>query len=150
VTAPAVTPDSAPPGTVLAFDFGTRKIGVALGNTVTRSARALLTIRDEATVPRFAAIDALIREWQPSVLVVGRPVHADGSAHEMTARAARFARQLDGRFGLPVVEVDERYTTQLAGAALAAGGREARDDRDAVAAAIILQAWLDTPPTPDS
>ena len=132
--------------TVLAFDFGTRRIGVAVGNTVLRVARPLTTIAAEANGPRFAAIAALIDTWRPDVLVVGRPVHADGTPHEMTSRADRFARQLEGRFGLEVARVDERYTTEEAEAALAESGVRAKERtsvRDQVAAQLILQAWFD-------
>jgi putative Holliday junction resolvase len=132
--------------TVLAFDFGTRKVGVAMGNTLLRKAHPLTTIAGEATAARFAAIGALIAEWKPRLLVVGRPLHADGTEHEMTARAERFARALEGRFGLPVARVDERFTTRSAEAALReAGVRGAARDkaRDAVAAQLILQSWLD-------
>ena len=133
-------------GTVLAFDFGTRRVGVAVGNTVVRVAHPLTTIDDEANAGRFAAIAVLIGEWQPALLVVGRPVHADGKAHDMTARAERFARQLEGRFGLPVARVDERYTTVDAEAALAAAGVRATERkavRDQAAAQRILQSWFD-------
>lgn len=135
-------------GTVLAFDFGTRRIGVALGNTLTRVAHPLHTIDAEANAARFAAIAALIAEWQPCLLVVGRPTHSDGAEHGMTARAERFARQLEGRFALPVRRCDERYTTLAAEAALADGGVRAaarREVRDAVAAQLILQSFFDTP-----
>jgi putative Holliday junction resolvase len=131
---------------VLAFDFGTRRIGVAVGNTLVRVAHPLVTIDDEASARRFAAIAALVDEWKPGVLVVGVPVHADGTAHEMTARARRFARQLHGRHGLPVVEADERGTTQDAQSALDAagrGGRRGRAVRDAIAAQAILQGYFD-------
>lgn len=132
--------------TVLAFDFGTRRIGVAVGNTLVRVAHPLTTIDDEANSVRFAAIAALIAEWQPGVLVVGIPVHADGAAHAMTHRARRFARQLASRFGLAVVGVDERYTTQAAESQLmqaGEGGRRGRGHRDEVAAQLILQAYFD-------
>jgi putative Holliday junction resolvase len=132
--------------TVLAFDFGTRRIGVAIGNTVVRVARPLATIDADAREARFGAIAALVGEWQPDRLVVGIPVHADGTEHAMTRRARRFARQLAGRFRLPVAEVDERHTTQAAASSLHGsrnGGRSGRDRRDAVAAQIILQAWFD-------
>jgi putative holliday junction resolvase len=133
--------------TLLAFDFGMRRIGVAMGNALTRVAHPLTTIDDEANAVRFTAIASLIDEWRPDLLVVGRPVHADGSEHEMTARAERFARQLEGRFGLPVARVDERYTTVGAEADLAGAGvapHDRRAVRDAVAAQLILQAWFDT------
>jgi putative Holliday junction resolvase len=134
--------------TLLAFDFGARRIGVAVGTTRLRTARPLTTIDTERNDQRFTAIAALIEEWQPDRLVVGVPLHADGTEHGMTARARRFAHQLEGRYRLPVVQVDERHTTQLARSALQAegrGGREHRALRDAVAAQIILQAYLDTP-----
>ena len=133
---------------MLAFDFGARRIGVAVGTTQLRSARPLTTIDTERNDERFAAIGALVAEWQPDRLVVGLPLHADGTPHAMTDRARRFAHRLEGRYRLPVVLVDERHTTELARSALHAdgrGGREHRGLRDAVAAQIILQAYLDTP-----
>lgn len=117
-----------------------------MGNALTRVAHPLTTIAGEANAARFAAIAALIDEWQPGVLVVGRPVHADGSAHEMTARAERFARQLEGRFGLDVTRVDERFTTVDAESGLVAAGvrgRVRKAVRDQVAAQLILQSWFD-------
>jgi len=131
---------------VLAFDFGARKIGVAVGDTKLRVAHPLTTIRGEANALRFSAIGALVAEWRPEALVVGRPVHADGTEHEMTARAERFARSLEGRFRLPVVRVDERFTTRAADAALRESGVRGaarHGARDAVAAQLILQSWLD-------
>jgi len=131
--------------TVLAFDFGTRRIGVAVGNTLVRVAHPLATIEGEGNGVRFAAISALIGEWQPRQLVVGVPLHADGSSHGMTLRARRFARQLGGRFGLPVAEVDERCTTELAQSQLSAtgAGRRGRAQRDEIAAQLILQGFFD-------
>jgi putative holliday junction resolvase len=121
----------------LAFDFGTRRVGVAAGNTLTQNARPLLTIAVLGDA-RFAAIGKLIDQWQPTALVVGVPFHPDGAAHENTHRARRFARQLHGRFNLPVHEVDERYSTT-----------EARGlhspDIDAASAAIILEQFLALP-----
>lgn len=139
-------PDAPPPPiTVLAFDFGTRRIGVAVGNTLVRSAQALTTIDDERSDARFARIGALIAQWQPGLLVVGIPVHADGNEHAMTQRARRFARQLQGRFHLPIGEADERYTTELAAVEQmsARAGRAGRARRDALAAQHILQGWFD-------
>jgi putative Holliday junction resolvase len=142
---------TSPDATVLAFDFGTQRIGVAVGNTLTRIAHPLTTIQGERNDERFTAIAALVAEWQPGTLVVGLPTHADGSVHEMTQRAQRFARQLDGRFGLPVALVDERWSTQAAQSAqVAAGGsgntgRRGRAVRDQVAAQLILQSWFDEP-----
>jgi putative Holliday junction resolvase len=141
---PAVT-SRAPERTVLAFDYGTRRIGIAVGNTVLRSARALETIDDERNEVRFVRIGALIDEWQPGLLVVGIPVHADGTEHAMTQRARRFARQLAGRFGVPVAHADERHTTAEAAATLGErrAGRGGRGERDALAAQLILQGWFD-------
>ena len=122
----------------LAFDFGTRRLGVASGNTVLRRAQPLRTITAQGEL-RFAAIAQLLAEWRPDALVCGVPFHPDGAAHDNTRRARRFARQLQGRFGLPVHEVDERYTTTEA---LAAGA----PDADAAAAAIILDQYLQALP----
>ena len=118
----------------LAFDFGTVRVGVACGNSVTRSAEPLGTIAASGT-PRFDSIARYIAEWQPDALVVGVPFHPDGAAHENTELARRFARQLRGRFGLQVHEVDERYSTTEAHA-MGAG------DVDAASAAIILEQHL--------
>ena len=122
------------PQTLLAFDFGTRRVGVAVGNTQLKQAQPLRTVAAEGNA-RFAAIADLISEWQPDALVVGVPLHPDGAEHENTLRARRFARQLHGRFGLPVHGVDERYTTTEARAAGAA-------DLDAASAALILEQFL--------
>ncbi len=141
--------DPAKHGTVLGFDFGTRKIGVAVGNTITGSARALTTLRESSPAALHAAIGALIVAWSPVQLVAGRPLHADGSPHAVTALADRFATELAARFGLPVEQVDERYTTQVADIGRAGARRGGADPgRDARAAAIILQAWLDARPRP--
>ena len=132
--------------TILAFDFGARRIGVAIGNALTRVARPLTTIASDASAARFDAIASLIDEWNPDMIVVGRPVHADGGEHAMTARAERFARQLSGRFGLKVSCVDERFTSVAADAELAGAGvrgKSRKAVRDAVAAQLILQSWFD-------
>jgi putative Holliday junction resolvase len=118
----------------LAFDFGTKRVGVATGNTLLKKATPLRTIALEGDA-RFAAIGKLIDEWQPDGLVVGVPYHPDGAPHENTSRAQRFARQLLGRYRLPVHEVDERYTTTEAQAMGAA-------DVDAASAAIILDQFF--------
>lgn len=121
--------------TLMAFDFGERRIGVALGNTVTGGARPLAVIEEERRDQRFARIESLIHEWRPERLVVGLPRYPDGADHPFAARCQRFANQLQGRFGLPVSLVDERYTSALAPDA---------HEIDAQAAAILLQAFLDT------
>jgi putative holliday junction resolvase len=121
-------------GVVLAFDFGVRRIGVAIGNSVTHEARPLVTVDAAGSVGPWAAIGKLIEDWHPARLVVGVPLHPDGAPHEMTARCERFARQLEGRFRLPVERVDERYSSAAATGAV---------DVDAAAAALILQQWFD-------
>ena len=131
------TPPATAPRSFLAFDFGTRRVGVATGNTLTGHATPLKTLAVEGDA-RFAAIAALIREWQPDALVVGVPFHPDGAAHDNTERARRFARQLHGRFKLQVHEVDERYSSTEAASY---GAR----DLDAASAAIILNQFLSTP-----
>lgn len=118
----------------LAFDFGTKRTGVATGNRLTRSATGKNTIQAEGDA-RFIPIATLVREWQPDALVVGVPFHPDGAPHENTRKAQRFARQLRGRFGLPVYEVDERYSTTEA---IASGAKDA----DAASACIILEQFL--------
>jgi putative Holliday junction resolvase len=138
--------------TVLAFDFGTRRIGVAMGNTLMRIAHPLVTIEGERNDERFEAIAALVAQWQPGTLVVGLPMHADGTEHDMTHRAQRFARQLEGRFRLPVALVDERWTTEAAQSMLddaGTTGRKGRAVRDSVAAQLILQSWFDEPVAPN-
>jgi putative holliday junction resolvase len=120
--------------TFMAFDFGIRRTGVATGNSLLRQASALTTVDAEGDA-RFAPIARLIAEWQPDALVVGIPVHPDGAPHDNTRRAQRFARQLQGRFGLQVHAVDERYSTTEA----AAGGAR---DLDAASAAVILDQFL--------
>jgi putative Holliday junction resolvase len=138
-------------GSVLAFDFGVKRIGVALGTLLSAGqpgpARALTTIETEANDARFAAIAALIADWQPVHLLVGRPLNDDGTPHEMTARCERFANQLRGRFRLPVDEVDERFSSIEADAGLRERGlswQERKSRVDAEAALIILQSWFDT------
>lgn len=150
--------------TLLAFDFGLQRIGVALGEIRLGQARALTCIAHEANAARFAAIGELIAEWQPTRLLVGRPLNDDGSAHDMTTRCARFANQLRGRFALPVEEVDERFSSIEADAALRQtpdsphtkvtcftaphqnrlSWQERKAQVDAEAARVILQSWLET------
>lgn len=130
--APAVVP--AHFQSFLAFDYGLKRTGVAVGTRMLRSATPQGTIRAEGDA-RFAQVAERIREWRPDALVVGVPLHPDGAAHENTARALKFARQLRGRFGLPVFEVDERYSTTEA---LSAGAADA----DAASACIILEQFL--------
>src|SRR4051812_12359996 len=118
--------------TVLAFDFGTQRIGVAVGNTLMRLAQPLVTIAGGSDAMTTAAIAALMSEWQPSTLVVGLPMHADGTPHAMTSRVEQFARALESHFGVPVARVDERWTTQVAQDRLnrERRGRQGRTHRD--------------------
>ncbi|MDP2826734.1 MAG: Holliday junction resolvase RuvX [Sulfuritalea sp.] len=135
---------------MLAFDFGVKRIGVAIGIQLgagrLSSARALTTINDEANDARFAAIAALIAEWQPVRLLVGRPLNDDGTSHEMTARCERFTKQLRGRFRLPVEDIDERFSSTEADANLRERGlswQERKTRIDAEAALIVLQSWFE-------
>ena len=123
--------------TVMAFDYGTRRIGVAVGNTVTLTGQPIQTITENGNEARFRLIESLIREWQPDQLVVGLPCHPDGAVHEMTAKARRFGNQLHGRFHLPVAWVDERYTS-----AILEGNLDMRDNLDAQSAALILEQYF--------
>ncbi len=125
-----------PAGIYLAFDFGTRRVGVASGNSITRTATPLQTVAVLGEA-RFKAIGKLIQEWQPTALVVGVPFHPDGAPHENTRKARQFAHQLHTQFKLVVHEVDERYTTTEAHALGAA-------DADAASAALILEQFLRT------
>jgi putative holliday junction resolvase len=120
--------------TFLGLDFGAVRTGVAFGNRLLRSAQPLATIKAQGDA-RLVQVALRVQEWQPDALVVGIPLHPDGAEHENTLRAARFARQLRGRFKLPVFEVDERYSTTEA---LASGARDA----DAGAACVILEQFL--------
>lgn len=132
--------------TLLGFDFGTARIGIATGETETGLAQPLTTIHGEANEHRFGAIGKLIAEWQPARLVVGLPTALDGSETEMTARCRRFANQLHGRFGLPVALVDERLTSAEAEELLREVKRDWRSRKqhlDALAAQRILQNFLD-------
>jgi putative holliday junction resolvase len=119
--------------TILAFDYGEKRIGVAVGNTVTQTAEPLKIIQELNQDKRFKAIEQLIEEWRPQLLVVGLPKHPDGTTHEMTQKATRFGNQLKGRFQKEVVWVDERYTSVSVD-----GGN------DALAAQLILQQYLET------
>jgi putative Holliday junction resolvase len=121
---------------VFGFDFGIKRIGIAMGNTLTGQAQPLAVVKSIDNAARFAQIGALINEWRPAKLVVGEPFHPDGAEHEMTLRCRRFANQLHGRFGLPVQLVDERYSS----AVIQAKRGEVIDDK---AASIILQQYFD-------
>jgi len=128
--------------TLLAFDYGEKRIGVAIGNALTRQARALVVVPNRNREFRFEAVGKLIGEWKPEALVVGLPCHPDGTPHEMTQLAKRFGNQLNGRFNLPVDWVDERYSSVAADLDMREKGAAAQM-RDAEAACIILQQYLD-------
>lgn len=121
--------------TVLAFDFGLKRIGVAVGNTLIKQAQPLTVIAAATNDAKFSAIDALIKEWQPARCIVGLPSHPDGAEHEMTVRCRRFANQLNGRFGVATVLVDERYSSAVI-------SQRRGEVIDAQAAAIILQQYF--------
>jgi putative Holliday junction resolvase len=138
-------------GTLLAFDFGERRIGVAVGETSTGIASPLDTITGASASIRLDAIGRLVREWQPVAFIVGRPKHADGSAHAVAAAAEKFARRLSGRHRLPVFFVDETLTSAEAESRLRDTRTRAKrsGDVDALAATLILQSYLDHPPEHD-
>ena len=122
--------------TVIAFDFGLKRIGVAVGNTVLRQATPLAVIEAARNENKFAAITRLLDEWQPSTLVVGLPLHPDGAEHEMTVRCRGFANQLHGRYDIPAVLIDERYSSAVL-------SQRRGEHIDSEAAALILQQYFD-------
>jgi putative Holliday junction resolvase len=122
---------------VLGFDFGVKRIGIAMGNTLTGQAQPLTVIKAVDNATRFQVIGDLINEWKPARLIVGEPRHPDGAEHDMTLRSRRFANQLHGRFNLPVELVDERYSSAVI-------PQKRGEIIDAKAAAIILQQYFDS------
>jgi putative Holliday junction resolvase len=122
---------------VLGFDFGVKRIGIAMGNTLTGQAQPLTVIKAIDNATRFQVIGELINEWKPARLIVGEPRHPDGAEHDMTQRSRRFANQLHGRFSLPVELVDERYSSVVI-------AQKRGEVIDAKAAAIILQQYFDS------
>ena len=133
---------TAPAGTLIGFDFGERRIGVAILEPALGSARALTVIKAASNEARFAAIDRIEKEWQPAAFVVGQPRHADGSAHEVAQLAAKFGRRLAARYRKPVMLMDETLSSVEAESRIR-DGREA--ETDALAAEIILQSYFDDP-----
>lgn len=125
--------------TILAVDFGTKKIGLALGNSLLRVAQPLRTITHRSNDSTFHEIQQFIQAWEITLLVVGLPRHPDGTAHAMTHRCTRFGNQLHGRFQLPVVWIDERYTSATA--------HDPRGDIDAQAAVMILEQYFASAPS---
>jgi putative Holliday junction resolvase len=137
---------------LLGFDFGTRRIGVAVGQPLTGTATPLVTLKNHDGAPDWEAISRLLAEWQPVALVVGRPLTMDGSEQEMTRLARRFGNRLAGRYNLPVYSIDERLTSYEAKQRLAnrENSHSNKADVDSIAAQVILQAWLDQHPTEDA
>lgn len=135
---------------MLAFDFGEKRIGVAVGDMSIGIAHPLETISSESNDVRFAVIAAMIAEWKPTRLVVGLPMYLDGTEHEISRLSRKFARRLEGRFGLPAVMVDERLTSAEASQSLNEIGIRGRNQKamlDQVAAQRILQSYLDSIPS---
>jgi putative Holliday junction resolvase len=131
---------------LLGFDFGSKQIGVAVGQVITGQARELCILKAQNGVPDWQKVDALFKEWQPDAIVVGLPLNMDGTKSAMSERAEKFARRLNGRFNLPVHTHDERLTTYEAkGQRLQQGQNSGYRERpvDALAAALLLQGWLE-------
>ena len=127
--------------TLLGFDYGRKRIGVAVGQQVTRSATALTTVNARDGKPDWPAITLLIEEWKPDALVVGIPYHMDGSEQDMTRAAQRFRRQLEGRYRLPAHPADERLSSYIVESGLP-GARKTAQTVDPLSAQVILQDWL--------
>lgn len=145
-----LTPNAQPArsaGTVLAFDFGEKRIGVAVADLDVRIAHPLQTIHAEDNKSRFTAVEALIAEWRPVQLIVGEPRHADGGAHEIARLARKFSQRLEGRFGLPVAMADETLSSQAAQSRLheqGIHGDRLRTQLDSAAACEIMYTWLES------
>lgn len=134
-------------GTVMGFDFGEKRIGVAVGEMLLKTAHANTTINAEVNEVRFHVIEQLIHEWKPSLLIVGLPTYMDGSEHLLTQLSKKFAQRLEGRFNLPVMMIDERLSSAEASQQLSEAGikgREQKEKIDAVAAQVILQSYFDS------
>ena len=132
---------------LLGFDYGTKQIGVAVGQVITGQARELCTLKAQNGVPDWNQVEALIKEWKPDAIVVGLPLNMDGSSSDMSERAEKFGRRINGRYNIPVHTHDERLTTfEAKGERMARGGQRGsyRDNPvDAIAAALLLQGWLE-------
>ena len=132
--------------TILGFDFGEKRIGVAVGNTVTSQAKALTTLHVESNAARLGAVEKLVAEWQPASFVIGQPEHADGRPHEVAHLAKKFGNRLIETFRLPVAYINETLSSVEASSILVARGVKGiaqRSEIDAVAAQVILQSYLD-------
>ena len=130
---------------LLGFDFGTAKIGIATGQTVTNTATPLNIISASDGVPNWITLAAILSEWHPDLIIVGLPLNMDDSESELSRRARKFARRLQGRFNIDALMVDERLTSREAKAACLKSGGRVLDKIDDIAAALILQSWLDNP-----
>jgi putative holliday junction resolvase len=129
--------------TVLGFDYGEKRIGVATGQTITSSATPLITLTAINQKPDWVKIEKLIDEWKPDALIVGLPTYLDGTVSEMTKKAQRFSRQLDGRFHLPVYLMNETLSSFEAEQHIAKKDQHNKQEIDKMAAAIIVQSWLE-------
>jgi putative Holliday junction resolvase len=141
-------PESIKPKSLLAFDFGLKQIGVAYGQTLTKNANALSILKAQNGKPQWLEIDALITQWKPNLVLVGLPLNMDDTESELSARARKFARRLEGRFNVPVEMVDERLTSQEAKSIIRGNSKRSSSTEDLtkidhIAAALILQSWLD-------
>ncbi len=141
-------------GTIMAFDYGSKRIGVAIGQQLTTSTQPLDTVAVRQNKPDWDHISRLLQEWQPDLLLVGLPLDADGSEQEMSIAARRFANRLNGRYQLPVELMDERFSSIEAEEIVVAARRNGRLKKskvkqavDQVAAALIIQSWFDQPKT---
>ena len=130
---------------LLGFDFGTAQIGIATGQTVTSTATSLAIITARDGIPDWRALGEIINEWQPDLIVVGLPLNMDGSESELSRRARKFARRLHGRFNIDTLMMDERLSSREAKAAYRRLGKRDLDKVDHIAAALILQSWLNHP-----
>lgn len=141
-------PNSHSAYTLMAFDFGTRSIGVAVGQTLTGSANEYPPLRAKDGIPNWQELDALLQQWQPTLIVVGLPVNMDGSEMEMTRRARKFGNRLNSRFGYPIAFADERLTTKEAKREAHHAGHRGnyhKNPVDSIAARIILESWMAQP-----
>ncbi|MCZ6828851.1 MAG: Holliday junction resolvase RuvX [Gammaproteobacteria bacterium] len=138
--------NGAPAVTIMAFDYGLRQIGVAIGNRTTATAQALTTLKANDGNPRWEEVQSLLEEWEPQLLLVGLPLNMDGSSSELSQRSEKFGRRLRGRFALPVVFMDERLSSFAAKQQLREDGHKGdykNSPADALAAELILRSWLE-------
>lgn len=136
--------------TLLAFDYGTKNIGVASGQTITRSANSQAALKAKDGIPDWSQIEKLLQDWQPDLVLVGLPLNMDDSESELSARARKFANRLHGRFGVKVEMVDERLSSfEAKGEVMERGG--SRDYKhnpvDSIAARVILESWMERNPS---